>query len=102
MNCNQTVICGKIVKLGQLRYTPAGKAVIEFEITHHSDQLEASIQRKITCDIFAVAIADLATAISSMEVGSYVKLSGFLAKKNKLSAQLALHVTHIDIIKNCT
>lgn len=98
MNCNQIVICGKIVKLGQLRYTPAGKAVIEFEISHISNQMEASIRRQVTCEIFAVAMADMAKIISSMEIGSFVKLSGFLTKRNKLSTQLALHVTHIDNI----
>ena len=98
MNCNQTVICGKIVKLGQLRYTPSGKAVIEFELSHISKQMEASIQREVTCEIFAVAIADMAKTISSMRIGSFVKLSGFLTRRNKLGTQLALHVTHIDNI----
>lgn len=98
MNCNQTVICGKIARLGQLRFTPAGKAAIEFEITHNSDQIEAGIQRRITCEIFAVALADIANTISGLEIGTSVKLAGFLTKKSKMSAQLALHVTHIDII----
>jgi primosomal replication protein N len=98
LNCNQTIICGKIVKLAQLRYTPAGKAIIEFEISHIPNKIEASIQRRVTCEIFAVALADMAKTISGMEVGSVVKLTGFLAKRNKISTQLALHVTHIDTI----
>lgn len=98
MNCNQTIICGKIVELSQLRYTPTGKAIIEFKISHISNKIEASIQRRVTCEIFAVAWADMAKAISDMEVGSIVKLTGFLAKKNKISTQLVLHVTCIDTI----
>lgn len=98
MNCNQTIICGEIVKLGQLRYTPAGKAVIEFELTHHSKQVEAGIQRQVICEIFAIAFADTANTISSITIGSSVKLTGFLTKKSRISNQLALHVTHIDII----
>lgn len=98
MNCNQTVICGKITRLGQLRYTPAGKAVIEFELIHSSNQIEAGIQRQVTCEIFAVALADIANTISGTEVNSSVKLAGFLTKKSKMSTQLVLHVTHFDII----
>lgn len=98
LNYNQTIICGKIVRIDPLRYTPIGKAIIEFEISHASKQIEASIERLVVCKIFAVALADMAKAISDMEVGSFVKLTGFLAKKNKISSQLALHVTHIDIL----
>ncbi len=98
MNYNQTVICGKIVRIDPLRYTPVGKAIIEFEISHTSKQIEASIERQVACEIFAVALADMAKTISGMEVGSFVKLTGFLAKRNKISSQLALHVTHIDIL----
>lgn len=98
MNSNQTVICGKIVKLEQLRYTPVGKAIIEFEISHTSKQIEASIERQVACEIFAVALADMAKTISGMEVGGFIKLTGFLAKRNKFSTQLVLHVTHIDIL----
>ncbi|HBZ29852.1 MAG TPA: primosomal replication protein N [Nitrosomonas nitrosa] len=98
MNCNQTVICGEIIKIDQLRYTPAGKAVIEFALAHHSKQIEAGIQRQVICEIPAVALADTANMISTLTIGSLVKLTGFLAKKSRISSQLALHVTHIDII----
>ncbi|MDV6345479.1 primosomal replication protein N [Nitrosomonas sp. Is37] len=98
MNCNQTVICGKIVRIDSLRYTPVGKAVIEFEISHTSKQIEASIQRQVACEVFAVALADMAKKICDIEIGSFVKLTGFLAKRNKISSQLALHVTQIDIL----
>ncbi|WP_304055751.1 primosomal replication protein N [Nitrosomonas communis] len=91
-------MCGKILKLGQLRYTPAGKTVIEFEISHNSNQIEASMPRQVACDISAVALADMADTISGMEIGCFVKLTGFLAKKNKMSTRLVLHVAHIDII----
>ncbi|SFI92859.1 primosomal replication protein N [Nitrosomonas sp. Nm34] len=98
MNYNQTVICGKIIRIDPLRYTPVGKAVIEFEVSHASRQIEAGIERLVICKIFAVALADMAKAISGLEVGSSVKLTGFLAKRNKISSQLALHVAHIDIL----
>lgn len=98
MNYNQTVICGKIIRIDPLRYTPVGKAVIEFEVSHTSRQIEAGIERLVIFKIFAVALADMAKVVSRLEVGSSVKLTGFLAKRNKISSQLALHVAHIDIL----
>lgn len=81
MNCNQTVICGKIIEIGSLRYTPAGVAVTEFKISHVSRQIEADKPRQVECEISAVALAQMAEAIASIAPDTLVKLVGFLAKK---------------------
>ena len=98
MDCNQTVICGKIAEIGKLRYTPTGVAVAEFKISHVSRQMEAGLPRQVECEIFAVALAQMAKIVSGMETGATVKLTGFLAKKSRMSMQLALHVNNVDII----
>ena len=95
MDCNQTTICGKINKLGTLRYTPAGVAVIEFGISHASSQIEAGMARKVSCDIFAVAFAQTASIIAEIKLGTLVKLTGFLARKSHMSLQLVLHVENV-------
>jgi len=95
LNCNQTTICGKLNKLGALRYTPAGVAVIEFGISHTSDQIEAGMSRKVNCDISAVALAQIAIIISEIRPGTLVKLTGFLARKSQMSFQLVLHVDNV-------
>jgi primosomal replication protein N len=95
LNCNQTTICGEISKLGTLRYTPAGVAIIEFGISHASNQIEAGMPRKVLCDISAVALAQIAVIISGMKLGTLVKLTGFLAKKSQMSLQLVLHVDNV-------
>ena len=99
MNCNQTVICGKIIEIGSLRYTPAGVAVAEFKIGHVSRQIEAGMPRKVECEISAVALAQMAETISSVALGTKVKSTGFLAKKSRMSLQLVLHVNNIDLIE---
>jgi primosomal replication protein N len=98
LECNQTIICGKIVKLGVLRYTPAGVAVIEFTINHASRQREAGIVRQIILDIFAVALGQLALTIAGFKINSMVKLTGFLNRKSHLNQQLILHTDHIELI----
>lgn len=98
MDCNQTIICGKIAKLGILRYTPAGVAVIEFTINHVSRQNEAGIARQIIFDILAVALGQLAFTVAGFEINNMVKLAGFLNRKSHMNHQLVLHADHIELI----
>lgn len=95
MDCNQTVISGKITRLGTLRYTPAGAPVIDFEINHTSQQIEAGLTRRVVCEVSAVALAQIANDISGMKIDCAVKLTGFLTNKNRMSRQLILHVNNV-------
>ncbi len=99
MNCNEIAICGEIVEIGGLRYTPAGIAVTEFKISHVSQQIEAGKPRQVECEIAAVALGQIAETISAVTLGSSVKLVGFLARKSRMSLQLVLHVNNIDSIQ---
>lgn len=98
LNCNQTVICGKIIEIAGLRYTPAGVAVTEFKIGHVSRQIEAGIPRQVECQISAVALARIAETIAGLALGTKVKSIGFLAKRSRTSLQLVLHVNNVDLI----
>ncbi len=70
----------------------------EFKISHISRQMEAGLPRQVECEISAMALAQMAKTVSSMEPGATVKLTGFLAKKSRMSTQLVLHVNNVDII----
>lgn len=98
MDCNQTIICGRIAKLGVLRYTPAGVAVIEFTINHVSRQKEAGVARQIIFDILAVALGQLALTVTGFKVNNTVKLTGFINRKSHMNHQLVLHTDHIELI----
>lgn len=98
MDCNQTIICGKIIKLGVLRYTPAGVAVIEFTINHASRPIEAGVTRQIMFEILAVALGQMALTVAEIKINSAVKLTGFLNRKSHLNQQLVLHADHVVLI----
>lgn len=98
MDCNQTIICGRIAKLGVLRYTPAGVAVIEFTINHVSRQKEAGVARQIIFDILAVALGQLALTVAEFKIDNTVKLTGFINRRSHLNHQLVLHTDHIELI----
>lgn len=98
MDCNQTIICGRIAKLGVLRYTPAGVAVIELTINHVSRQKEAGVARQIIFDILAVALGQLALTVAEFKINNTVKLTGFINRKSHMNHQLVLHADHIELI----
>jgi primosomal replication protein N len=60
----------KSCKLGVLRYTPAGVAIIEFTIHHVSRQMEAGVARQIICEVLAVAMGKLALTIAEFQINS--------------------------------
>jgi primosomal replication protein N len=98
LDCNQTIICGEVTKLGILRYTPTGIAIIEFTVNHVSQQIEAGVARQIICEILAVALGPLALSVTELKVSSKIKLTGFLNRKSRMNQQLVLHANHVVLI----
>ncbi|MFZ1713375.1 MAG: primosomal replication protein N [Nitrosomonas sp.] len=97
-DCNLVTICGVITQLEKPRFTPAGIMITELKLDHQSSQVEAGIQRQIICKLHVVGIADIAKKLISLGMGTHVKLTGFLASKNRMSGQLVLHVNTIEAI----
>lgn len=95
---NLVIIGGIITDLASPRYTPAGIMVAEFKLSHCSNQQEAGIQRRIEFEFEAIAIAETAEKIICIGSGNNVEITGFIAKKNRLSNQLVLHVRDTRII----
>jgi primosomal replication protein N len=98
LDCNQTVICGKVIETSILRHTPAGIAVTEFKIGHSSRQVEAGKPRQVECEILVVALAQLTKTATLLTPGTVVKVAGFLSRKSRMSVQLVLHANKIDFI----
>ena len=89
---------GVVLAIEPLRYTPAGLPLLSFVLQHASEKIEAGLKRKVECDMNAVAIGDIAKQQSSaFQVGSLIKVKGFLAKRSAKSNQLVLHVEQLQI-----
>jgi len=98
VNCNKLVLSGEVLQIAELRYTPAGIPLLRLTLRHMSEQIEAGMKRKIECEIPAVAMAQLAEQAKGINVGTVVKVSGFLAKRSLNSRQLVLHLDKLEII----
>ena len=79
---------GELAAIEPLRYTPAGIPLLSFRLSHRSRQTEAGLKRQVECEMGGVAMAEAALAMSRFKAGQAVKVSGFLNRKNRMSAQL--------------
>jgi len=81
-----------------LRHTPAGLPVVDFTLAHASEQTEAGNQRQVEFDMPAKATGELAARIAQTQQGSKVEVQGFLNRKHRMSRQMVLHVTNMEMI----
>ena len=99
MDDNAVCLSGKLGETETLRHTPGGLPLLEFKLVHRSLQVEAGFKRQVECDVACVAMGDEATKLSGTKAGTEVKVTGFLNRKNRFSAQLVLHATETEILK---
>jgi len=92
---NTLVICGVVLAIEPLRYTPAGLPLLSFVLQHASEKIEAGLKRKVECEVNAIAVGDIAK--QHVQQGSLIKVKGFLAKRSAKSNHLVLHVEQLQI-----
>jgi primosomal replication protein N len=90
---NQLQLIASIAERDALRYTPAGIPVVTARLSHGSEQVEASIPRRVEFEITAIAAGDIAGRFNQAELGAVFRFTGFLARKNRNSKSLVFHVT---------
>ncbi|WP_230411982.1 primosomal replication protein N [Denitromonas iodatirespirans] len=96
---NTLQIVGRLIELSPMRYTPAGVPMSGFVLGHESRQIENGIERSVMCELQAVALGEMAKALSAAVAGMKVEAAGFLAAKNQRSKMPVLHVTNIKFVE---
>ena len=95
---NQVALSGELAQVEPLRHTPAGIPLLHFKLVHRSRQIEAGLKRQVECEMSGVAMAEVAVTMSRLKAGQAVRVSGFLNRKNRMSAQLILHAAAAEIL----
>ncbi len=93
---NRLTLDATLAQRGDLRYTPAGIPALECVLKHASVQPEAGGERKVDCELAAVAFGETAVALSKMPAGSALRCKGFLARRYRTGITLALHVNEFE------
>jgi primosomal replication protein N len=99
---NRLVLDATLAERGDLRYTPAGVPALECVLRHASVQPEAGGERKVDCELAAVAFGDPARALAQVRPGSVLRCKGFLARRYRTGITVALHVNEFALIDNET
>ncbi len=95
---NRVQIRAKLVARADLRYTPAGMAVLKAALHHEAAVAEAGRERQLSFEIEAIALGDAAQRLDRQALGVELELKGFLAPRSKRSRTLIVHITEFALI----
>ena len=93
---NRLTLAATLAQRADLRYTPVGIAALECTLLHRTLQHEAGGERKVECELFAMAFGEVARQLSRVAAGSTVHCEGFLARRYRTGAAIAFHVTRFE------
>lgn len=92
---NQLHLQAQIQQLGLIRYTPAGLMALDASLKAESEVVEAGKPRKISLEIKAVAVGEVAKQLQALGVGGVAVFRGFLTHQRNGRGFIA-HVTEIE------
>ncbi|HTS20734.1 MAG TPA: primosomal replication protein N [Casimicrobiaceae bacterium] len=99
MPANDVTLDARLAARGDLRFTPAGVPALDFQLAHESVQTEGAAERHVTCDLAGVAIGPLARDLAAVELGAQVRCRGFLARRYRTGASVALHLNAFELME---
>lgn len=76
---NRLQLFAALQQVQDLRYTPAGIAVLNCVLAHESEQMQAGRKRKVDLHIRAVALDKLALQLDSWSLGQQALFDGFIS-----------------------
>ncbi len=92
---NRLVLQAQLIERGAVRYTPAGLPACDAGLKHDSQVTEAGHPRKVSMEIRAVAIGDIAQRLIRFELGSEATFAGFLTNQRN-GRGTVFHITEFD------
>jgi primosomal replication protein N len=94
---NQVTLDARLQSRDDLRFTPAGLPVLDFALAHDSLQVEAGAERRVACELAAVALGPIARELAAVAPGANIRCRGFLARRYRTGVSVALHVNAFDL-----
>jgi primosomal replication protein N len=91
---NRLVLQARLQERGAVRYTPAGLPALDLALRHESALSEAGQLRKVSVEIRAVAIGEIARRLATLEIGSESGFAGFISAQRN-GRGVVFHVTEV-------
>ena len=95
---NRLLLDATLAERGDLRFTPAGVPALDCVLKHASVQAEAGGNRKVDCELAAVAFGEPATALAKVPAGTALRCKGFIARRYRTGITVALHVNEFETL----
>jgi len=95
---NRLTLDATLTERGDLRFTPAGIPALDCMLRHASTQPEAGGERKVECELAAVAFGEPARSLAAVANGTAVRCTGFLARRYRTGITVALHVNEFELL----
>jgi primosomal replication protein N len=96
---NRVLLDARLAHRADLRYTPAGIPALDCTLHHRSVQAEAGGERRVECEMPAVAFGDTARGLSGQSTGTLLRCEGFLARRYRDGPAVVLHITRFETRK---
>ncbi len=96
---NRLTLEATLTDRSDLRFTPAGIPVVECMLSHASTQTEAGGERRVECELAAVAFGEVASALAGIASGSNLRVRGFVARRYRTGVTVALHINEFELSK---
>ena len=100
MTVNAVTLDARLASRGDLRFTPAGLPALDFALEHESVQREAGGERRVACELAGVALGSVARELADVGPGAHIRCSGFLARRYRTGASIALHVNAFELTQD--
>lgn len=93
---NQVRLSASLASRADLRYTPAGIAVLEVGLRHEGAVAEGGVERQLQFETAAIVVGDAALRLNRVALGSRLAVSGFFAPRSRKSRSLIIHITEYE------
>ena len=72
------------------------------QLAHESKQVEAGSERRVACELAAIALGPIARQLTGIAIGSQLRCHGFLARRYRTGISVALHLCEFELIDYAT
>ena len=92
---NRLVLSAQVIERRATRYTPAGLPAADLTLRHESQLTEDGSARKVTVELRAIGIGDIAARLARLAVGESAGFAGFLSAQRNGRGVL-FHITEFE------
>lgn len=89
---NQVRLQAVLTQAQPIRYTPAGVGILDVELAHRSEVVEAGYPRQLDFQIDARAVGEVAQQLATVAFGTVIEMTGFINTTRKQSSRVLLHI----------